>query len=47
VRGMEEDVFIYFNNHAQAKAAINALQFQKYLGIKIMRKENQTNLNAF
>jgi uncharacterized protein YecE (DUF72 family) len=47
VRAMEEEVFIYFNNHAQAKAAVNAVEFQKYLGIKIVRKETQTNLNAF
>ncbi len=47
VRGMGEDVFIYFNNHAQAKAAVNAAEFQKLMGIKIVRKESQTNLNAF
>ena len=47
VRGMGEEVFIYFNNHAQAKAAVNAAEFQKLMGIKIVRKESQTNLNAF
>lgn len=47
IRAMGEEVFIYFNNHAQAKAAINAAEFQKYLGLKIVRKESQTNLNAF
>ncbi len=47
VRTMGDEVYIYFNNHAQAKAAINAAEFQKYLGIKIVRKESQTNLNAF
>ena len=44
---MGEEVFIYFNNHAQAKAAVNAAEFQKLMGIKIVRKESQTNLNAF
>ena len=47
VRGMGDEVFIYFNNHAQAKAAVNAAEFQKLMGIKIVRKESQTNLNAF
>ncbi|MCL5874742.1 MAG: DUF72 domain-containing protein [Candidatus Thermoplasmatota archaeon] len=47
VRTMENEVFIYFNNHAQAKSAVNAAEFQKYMGIKIVRKESQTNLNAF
>ncbi|MEM0133710.1 MAG: DUF72 domain-containing protein [Thermoplasmatales archaeon] len=47
IRSMGDEVFIYFNNHAQAKAAINAVEFQKYMGIKIIRKETQTNLNAF
>ena len=47
VRTMGDEVFIYFNNHAQAKAAVNAAEFQKYMGIKIVRKESQTNLNAF
>ncbi len=47
VRGMGDEIFIYFNNHAQAKAAVNAAEFQKLLGIKIVRKESQTNLNAF
>lgn len=47
VRGMSDEVFIYFNNHAQAKAAVNAAEFQKLMGIKIVRKESQTNLNAF
>ena len=47
IREMGDEVFIYFNNHAQAKAAINASEFQKYMGIKIVRKETQTNLNAF
>lgn len=47
VRGMGDEVFVYFNNHAQAKSATNAAVFQKYLGIKIVRKESQTNLNAF
>ncbi|MGC8644993.1 MAG: DUF72 domain-containing protein [Thermoplasmata archaeon] len=47
VRNMEGDVFIYFNNHAQAKAAINALEFQRMLGIKLVRREQQTSLDAF
>jgi uncharacterized protein YecE (DUF72 family) len=47
VRVMGDEVFIYFNNHAQAKAAVNAAEFQKYMGIKIVRKESQTNLSAF
>jgi len=47
VRTMEGDVFIYFNNHAQAKAAINALEFQRMIGLKVVRRENQTNLDAF
>jgi uncharacterized protein YecE (DUF72 family) len=47
VRTMGDDVFVYFNNHAQAKAAVNAAEFQKYMGIKIVRKDSQTNLNAF
>jgi uncharacterized protein YecE (DUF72 family) len=44
---MEGDIFIYFNNHAQAKAAVNALEFQKLLGLKITRKEVQKSLNGF
>ncbi|MEM0128100.1 MAG: DUF72 domain-containing protein [Thermoplasmatales archaeon] len=47
VRNMEGDIFIYFNNHAQAKAAINAIEFERMLGMKIVRKEQQTNLDAF
>jgi uncharacterized protein YecE (DUF72 family) len=47
VRAMGDDIFIYFNNHAQAKATVNAAEFQKYLGIKIVRKESQTSLNGF
>lgn len=47
IKSMEDEIFIYFNNHAQAKAAINAAQFQKNLGIKIVRKEPQTSLNEY
>lgn len=47
VMKMENDVFIYFNNHAQAKAATNASEFQKLLGIKIVRKGEQRSLNGF
>lgn len=47
VRSMGDEVFIYFNNHAQAKAVVNAAEFQKLMGVKVVRKESQTNLNAF
>ncbi len=47
VKAMGDDVFIYFNNHAQAKAAINATEFQKYLGLKVVRKETQTSLSEY
>ncbi|MEM3428616.1 MAG: DUF72 domain-containing protein [Thermoplasmatales archaeon] len=47
IRSMRGDVFIYFNNHAQAKAAINAMEFQRMLGIKITRREPQTSLDVF
>lgn len=44
---MKDDTFIYFNNHAQSKAAINALQFSEMLGVRINRFDSQKSLIDF
>lgn len=48
VKRMNGDVFLYFNNHAYAKAAINALEFSRLLGINVDKKGyNQRDLSSF
>lgn len=48
VKRMNGDVFIYFNNHAYAKAAKNAMEFAKMLGVSFDTKNyNQKDLSSF
>ncbi len=44
IKNLKNDIFIYFNNHAQSKAALNALQFSQLLGLRINSQSDQKSL---
>ena len=47
VKEMTQDIYIYFNNHAQAKAPKNATQFSKLLGLSRDNSDKQKSLTEF
>ncbi|MGC8546908.1 MAG: DUF72 domain-containing protein [Thermoplasmata archaeon] len=44
IKNLKNEIYIYFNNHAQSKAAINAMEFSELLGLKINAPSDQKSL---
>jgi len=44
IKDLKNEIYIYFNNHAQSKAAINAIEFSELLGLKINAISDQKSL---
>lgn len=47
IGNLKGDIFIYFNNHAQGKAAENALTLSKMMGLNFKKINNQRTLVDF